>query len=125
MNFCTVSGSPFVLRVAGAPDASQVVCHGFGLEHGILTKFRGRFVCETKGAGSGQLKVRVHGPKGKKSTSSKNDKIHIFNGKDSKKVFFLNFSLNKVKNILPPRKLERDVHFSSCFQIKVGKRFSR
>ncbi|XP_063967076.1 filamin-B-like isoform X1 [Lytechinus pictus] len=59
-----IQGSPFVLRVAGAPDASQVVCHGFGLEHGILSKFRGRFVCETKGAGAGQLKVRVHGPKG-------------------------------------------------------------
>lgn len=81
MNFCTFSGSPFVLRVAGAPDASQVVCHGFGLEHGILSKFRGRFVCETKGAGSGQLKVRVHGPKGKKSTSSKMIKFRNSMGK--------------------------------------------
>lgn len=70
-----------MLRVAGAPDASQVVCHGFGLEHGILSKFRGRFVCETKGAGSGQLKVRVHGPKGKKSTSSKMIKFRNSMGK--------------------------------------------
>ncbi|XP_072180016.1 filamin-A-like [Diadema setosum] len=59
-----IQGSPFVLRVAGAPDASEVRCFGPGLEHGILSSFRGRFICETKGAGAGQLKVRVHGPKG-------------------------------------------------------------
>ncbi len=58
------SGSPFLLRVAAPPDASKVRCFGPGLEHGILSSFNGRFICETKGAGAGQLKVRIHGPKG-------------------------------------------------------------
>ncbi|VVC87916.1 unnamed protein product [Leptidea sinapis] len=42
-----VTGSPFVLKVAGAPDPSK-----------------SRFVCDTRGAGAGQLTVRVRGPKG-------------------------------------------------------------
>ncbi|XP_022095230.1 filamin-A-like [Acanthaster planci] len=59
-----IQGSPFLLRVAAAPDASKVRCFGPGLNHGVLSTFNGRFICETKGAGAGQLKVRVHGPKG-------------------------------------------------------------
>ncbi|XP_033637542.1 filamin-C-like isoform X1 [Asterias rubens] len=59
-----IQGSPFLLRVAAPPDASKVRCFGPGLEHGILSSFNGRFICETKGAGAGQLKVRIHGPKG-------------------------------------------------------------
>ena len=61
----SLAGSPFHLRVAAAPDPKQVRCFGPGLEHGILSTFNGRFICETRGAGAGQLKVRVHGPKGK------------------------------------------------------------
>ncbi|XP_006823440.1 filamin-A-like [Saccoglossus kowalevskii] len=59
-----INGSPFIVRVAGPPDATKVKCFGTGMEHGILATYNGRFVCETRGAGAGQLKVRIHGPKG-------------------------------------------------------------
>lgn len=59
-----VPGSPFVLRVAGPPDASKVKVFGPGICHGVLNKYESRFVCETKGAGAGQLTVRIRGPKG-------------------------------------------------------------
>jgi len=59
-----VNGSPFTLRVMGAPDASKVRVHGPGIEHGVLATFQSRFLCDTRGAGAGQLTVRVRGPKG-------------------------------------------------------------
>lgn len=59
-----VPGSPFSLRVAGAPDASKVKVYGPGIEHGVLATFQSRFICDTRGAGAGQLTVRVRGPKG-------------------------------------------------------------
>lgn len=59
-----VPGSPFTLRVAGAPDASKVRVFGPGIEHGVLATFQSRFVCDTRGAGAGQLTVRIRGPKG-------------------------------------------------------------
>lgn len=46
------------------PDASKVVAHGRGLENGILREYDGRFMVETKGAGAGTLKIKIHGPKG-------------------------------------------------------------
>lgn len=59
-----VTGSPFALKVAGAPDASKVRVYGPGIEHGVLATFQSRFICDTRGAGAGQLTVRVRGPKG-------------------------------------------------------------
>ncbi|XP_037872058.1 filamin-A isoform X1 [Bombyx mori] len=59
-----VPGSPFVLKVAGAPDPSKVRVYGPGVEPGVLASFQSRFVCDTRGAGAGQLTVRVRGPKG-------------------------------------------------------------
>lgn len=59
-----VPGSPFQLRVVGAPDASKVRVYGPGIEHGVLATFQSRFICDTRGAGAGQLTVRVRGPKG-------------------------------------------------------------
>lgn len=58
-------GSPFTVRVSGAPDASKVRVYGPGIEHGVLAIFQSRFICDTRGAGAGQLTVRVRGPKGK------------------------------------------------------------
>ena len=60
-----VNGSPFNLRVMGAPDATKVRVHGPGIEHGVLATFQSRFLCDTRGAGAGQLTVRVRGPKGR------------------------------------------------------------
>ena len=59
-----VPGSPFLMRIAGPPDASKVKVFGPGICHGVLSKYESRFVCETKGAGAGQLTVRIRGPKG-------------------------------------------------------------
>ncbi len=59
-----VPGSPFITRISGPPDASKVRVIGPGICHGVLSKFKSRFVCETKGAGAGQLTVRIRGPKG-------------------------------------------------------------
>ena len=59
-----VYGSPFLIRVGQEPDASQVYAYGPGLENGIMDSFQGNFLVETKGAGPGTLKIRIHGPKG-------------------------------------------------------------
>lgn len=59
-----VPGSPFVLKVAGTPDPSKVRVYGPGVEPGVLATFQSRFLCDTRGAGAGQLTVRVRGPKG-------------------------------------------------------------
>lgn len=59
-----VYGSPFLIRVGQEPDPSQVYAYGPGLENGILDSFQGNFLVETKGAGPGTLKIRIHGPKG-------------------------------------------------------------
>jgi len=62
---CTVrTGSPFVLLVSGTPDAGRVHAYGPGIENGLLSTFRGEFVVETAGAGSGELTVKVRGPRG-------------------------------------------------------------
>jgi len=58
-------GSPFNLKVVGLPDASRVKVYGPGIEHGVLATFQSRFICDTRGAGAGQLTVRIRGPKGK------------------------------------------------------------
>lgn len=58
------SGSPYTLRIAGAPDASKVRVYGPGIEPGVLAVYQSRFICDTRGAGAGQLTVRIRGPKG-------------------------------------------------------------
>uniref|UniRef100_A0A0N4ZS52 Calponin-homology (CH) domain-containing protein n=1 Tax=Parastrongyloides trichosuri TaxID=131310 RepID=A0A0N4ZS52_PARTI len=59
-----VPGSPLTFNVSLPPDASKVKVYGSGIEHGILNNYKSDFVVETKGAGAGQLTVRVRGPKG-------------------------------------------------------------
>ncbi len=59
-----VQGSPYTVRVAGAPDPSKVRVYGPGVEHGVLAMYQSRFICDTRGAGAGQLTVRIRGPKG-------------------------------------------------------------
>lgn len=56
--------SPFLIKVSGKPDPSKVRVHGPGVEHGVLSLYQSRFVCDTRGAGAGQLTVRIRGPKG-------------------------------------------------------------
>ena len=59
-----VPGSPFNLRVSSAPDPGKVRVYGPGVEHGVLARYQSRFICDTRGAGAGQLTVRIRGPKG-------------------------------------------------------------
>ncbi|KAI6243820.1 BMA-FLN-2, isoform d [Aphelenchoides fujianensis] len=59
-----VPGSPYVFSVHNPPDPTKVRVFGPGIEHGILAKFESNFVVDTRGAGAGQLTVRVRGPKG-------------------------------------------------------------
>ena len=61
-----VQGSPYTVRVSGAPDPTRVRVYGPGVEHGVLAMYQSRFICDTRGAGAGQLTVRIRGPKGKK-----------------------------------------------------------
>lgn len=56
--------SPFSFKVSGKPDPSKVRVYGPGVEHGVLSLYQSRFVCDTRGAGAGQLTVRIRGPKG-------------------------------------------------------------
>ena len=44
------------------PERVQVL--GPGVEHGVLMTFRSVFVCDTRGAGGGELAVSIKGPKG-------------------------------------------------------------
>ena len=81
-----VKNSPFTVRVSGAPDPEKVKVYGPGVEHGVshsfyriiqkmfnamskllkvLAMYQSRFICDTRGAGAGQLTVRIRGPKGK------------------------------------------------------------
>ena len=67
-----VQGSPYTVRVSGAPDPTRVRVYGPGVEHGVLAMYQSRFICDTRGAGAGQLTVRIRGPKGKKTQASEN-----------------------------------------------------
>ena len=55
--------------MAGAPDPSKVRVYGPGVEHGVLAMYQSRFICDTRGAGAGQLTVRIRGPKGNETLS--------------------------------------------------------
>ena len=59
-----VPGSPFSVRIVQAADKKKVRLYGVGLESGTLDNYQDVFHVDTKGAGPGNLKVQVHGPKG-------------------------------------------------------------
>ena len=55
--------SPFILKVFPGADARKCNAYGSGLEDGLVSK-ASSFIIETKNAGAGILKVRLHGLKG-------------------------------------------------------------
>lgn len=63
-NDINVSNSPFTFKVTTWPDASKVQVFGPGINHGVINEFKSNFICDTRGAGAGQLTVRIRGPKG-------------------------------------------------------------
>ena len=58
-----IPGSPYMVRIVQAADKKKVHFYGKGIESGLLDNFEGLFYVDTKGAGPGDLKVRIHGPK--------------------------------------------------------------
>lgn len=67
VNVCGVlfAGSPFTIRITAAADASKVQVSGPGIKPGILAMYQSIFTVDTRGAGPGQLSVRMRGRKGK------------------------------------------------------------
>lgn len=59
-----VPKSPFAIKVTAAPDPSKVKVSGEGIQNGILATYQSTFLVDTRGAGPGQLTVKVRGPKG-------------------------------------------------------------
>jgi len=58
-----IPGSPFLVRIVQAADKKKVLLYGNGLSSGLLDEVESTVHVDTKGAGPGDLKVRVHGPK--------------------------------------------------------------
>ena len=57
-----IQGSPFLLKVFPGADASKCKAYGPGLEDGFVGR-ASSFTIETRDAGAGTLKVRLHGVK--------------------------------------------------------------
>lgn len=57
-----IPGSPFLLKIFPGADASKCKAYGLGLEDGFVGK-PSTFTIETRDAGAGTLKVRLHGVK--------------------------------------------------------------
>ena len=55
-----VPGSPFIIKIYPGADATKCKAHGPGLEDGFVGK-PSMFTIETRDAGAGTLKVRLHG----------------------------------------------------------------
>lgn len=63
MNGKQIPGAPFLVRIVQAADPKKVHFYGTGLVSGLLDGFDGSFQVDTKGAGPGGLRVRIHGPR--------------------------------------------------------------
>ncbi|XP_012935156.2 filamin-C [Aplysia californica] len=74
-----IMGSPYAIDIKESQIKGEVKVWGPGVENGILPGFQSTFWVETTGAGSGDLRVRIMGPKGafhvKMRKASQKDKI--------------------------------------------------
>jgi len=52
------------VKVTAQPNASMVRVSGDGIKSGLLATYQSTFVVDTRGAGPGQLTVKVRGRKG-------------------------------------------------------------
>lgn len=77
-----VPESPFSFRISAPPDASKVQVIGPGICHGTIENFESKFLCDTRGAGAGQLTVRIRGPKG----NNNREKIYFTPKNKCKKI---------------------------------------
>ncbi|GFR82088.1 filamin-C [Elysia marginata] len=76
-----IMGSPYAIDIkASNTGLLPVKCWGPGIENGIIPDFQSTFWVETTGAGAGDLRVRIMGPKGafhvKMRKASQRDKIY-------------------------------------------------
>ncbi|KAK3780575.1 hypothetical protein RRG08_037514 [Elysia crispata] len=76
-----IMGSPYAIDIKAANSGLlPVKCWGPGIENGIIPNFHSTFWVETTGAGAGDLRVRIMGPKGafhvKMRKASQRDKIY-------------------------------------------------
>ncbi|RUS80145.1 hypothetical protein EGW08_012102, partial [Elysia chlorotica] len=76
-----IMGSPYAIDIkANNTGLLPVKCWGPGIENGIIPNFHSTFWVETTGAGAGDLRVRIMGPKGafhvKMRKASQRDKIY-------------------------------------------------
>lgn len=58
-----IPGSPFNVNIAQISDINKIKIFGPGLLSGIIDNFRDSFQIDTKGAGPGDLKLAVYGPR--------------------------------------------------------------
>lgn len=73
LNGKKIPGSPFLVRIVQAADKKKVLLYGNGLGSTLLDDAQSTIHVDTKGAGPGDLKVRVHGPKNGFSVDLKHD----------------------------------------------------
>jgi filamin len=60
-----ISGSPYAVDIKAPQKARYPVkVYGPGVNDGILPDFESHFIVDARGAGSGELKVVLMGPKG-------------------------------------------------------------
>lgn len=75
-----IMGSPYAIDIKEQPITGTVKVWGPGIENGIIPSFQSTFWVETTGAGAGDLRVRIMGPKGafhvKMRKASQKDKIY-------------------------------------------------
>ena len=63
-----ILGSPYAIDIKASDVGLQPVkVWGPGIENGIIPDFQSTFWVETTGAGAGDLRVRIMGPKGQSS----------------------------------------------------------
>ncbi|ESP04923.1 hypothetical protein LOTGIDRAFT_229996 [Lottia gigantea] len=59
-----IHGSPYYIDIEATLPSGEVRVWGPGIESGILGAFQSHFWCEADGAGAGELRVKIMGPKG-------------------------------------------------------------
>lgn len=57
-------GSPYIVDIKAPERHGRVRVWGPGIENGVLNNFQSNFWVDATGAGAGELRVRLMGPKG-------------------------------------------------------------
>ncbi|XP_041356835.1 filamin-C-like isoform X2 [Gigantopelta aegis] len=75
-----IHGSPYAIDIKASHVVGDVKVWGPGIENGIIPGFQSHFWVDATGAGAGELRVRIMGPKGafkvKMRKTSQKDKVY-------------------------------------------------